>query len=131
MMERFFNLRKSKWLLFMLFALLTGVSPVTATELTLYSGDGTVTNQYVPIYGYYGDTNSMNGEFIIPANQLTALATGSITDLKFYFDGTNSQSGSWSSTFHVYLNEVDVTTYSSSSTIGSIGATVVYENTLA
>ena len=131
MMERFFNLRKSKWLLFMLFALLTGVSPVTATELTLYSGDGTVTNQYVPIYGYYGDTNSMNGEFIIPANQLTALATGSITDLKFYFDGTNSQSGSWSSTFQVYLNEVDVTTYSSSATIGSIGATVVYENTLA
>ena len=36
-MEKFINLRKSKWLLFMLFALLTGVSPAWAQKTVLYS----------------------------------------------------------------------------------------------
>ena len=55
-MKQSFSLTKSR-LLLVLFALLIGASPTWADELTVY--DGTTTNEYVPLYGYYADTKGM------------------------------------------------------------------------
>lgn len=48
---------------------LMGFTQLRAQEtLTVY--DGTTTNQYVPLYGYYADTQGTISEFIIPAETL-------------------------------------------------------------
>ena len=56
-------------LLFLLMLSLMGFTQLRAQEtLTVY--DGTTTNQYVPLYGYYADTQGTISEFIIPAETL-------------------------------------------------------------
>ena len=60
--------------------------PAQAAELTVYDGStyGVSYNEYVPIYGYYYDTNNFATQIIYPATQIEAMQGSSITSLKFY-----------------------------------------------
>ena len=83
-------------------------TPTNSYSITL--NDGTATNEYVPVYGYYVDNNSRS-QFIIPASALTDLQWSTITKLTFY---SSNASINWGAAeFDVRLKEVDYTTISS------------------
>ena len=80
-------------------------TPTDSYLITL--NDGTTTNSYVPVYGYYVD-NYSRSQFIIPASELTALQWGTINKLTFY---SSNNSINWGvAQFDVRLKEVDYTT---------------------
>jgi len=86
------------------------VSFTPTNILALTVNDGTTTNDYVPIYGYYADEISMS-QFIIPADNLAAIQQNTITKLTFY---TYQTSVSWGSAkFEVYMAEVNNTAFTS------------------
>ena len=83
-------------------------TPTNAAILTI--NDGTSTNGYVPVYGYYVD-NKSRSQFIIPAADITAMQWGSITKLTFY---ASNASVNWGSArFDVYMAQANGTTISS------------------
>lgn len=133
-MYKFQSLRKSRWLLLMLLALFVGANPVCADELTVY--DGTETSTYVPVAGYYADTNNQIVEIIYPASALSGMSGGTISMMKFYLSA--SASAAWGATYEVFVKEVDrdafevsSSYYSSTATaIGKDGATTVYTGKL-
>lgn len=87
---------------------------VTFTPTNEYSvlvNDGTATNNYVPIYGYFCDYSLVSSQFIIPANDLAAMQYGTINNLIFY---TSQSDIDWGvAEFEVYMTEVPETTFSS------------------
>ena len=89
-------------------------TPTDAYLLTV--NDGTGTNEYVPFYGYYADSGCQ-GQFIIPADTLTDMQWGTISQMTFYVqnpasaDFVNSYSGNIAK-FEVYMNETENTTIS-------------------
>lgn len=116
---------KRKLLFGLALALMGVVSSVNADELTVY--DGTTTNQYIPTYGYYADTQGQLSEFMIPAADLATLYGSTINALKFY---ANSTSVNWGTAqFKVYVKEV-VDGALDSSFSGDAGATIVYQGSL-
>lgn len=92
-------------------------------ELTVY--DGSATNGFVPVYGYYADAY-LKCEFVMPATELADMAGSNINSMKFYLSSPAEEP--WTSTFQVFLKEVAETEISTFS--GTDGATVVYEGTL-
>lgn len=88
-------------------------TPVTFIPTDAYIitvNDGTTTNGYVPVYGTWVD-NITKSQFIIPANDLTAILFGTINKLTFY---ANNASVDWGAAqFDVYLTETNETTLSS------------------
>ena len=92
------------------------------TELTVYNG--TATNQYIPMYGYYFD-NYTKSEYIIPASQLTDMVGGTISAITFYPSSVATTSSTWTNTSQtVFIKEVSSTTLGGSYS-GTTGATVV------
>ena len=100
---------------------LTGL--VRAEELTVNTG--TVTNAYVPVYGFYADAY-LKAEFVTPAADLASMAESDITSMRFQIDLPALDA--WTGTFQVFLMEVDYTTMSAFQ--GIEGATIVYEGPL-
>ena len=95
-----------------------------ADELTVF--DGTTTNGYVPVYGFYADAY-LKSEMIYPADALTDMVGGTIDGFKFY---ASQASVSWgAANFTVFVKEVDNTT--ASAFVGTDGATVVYQGSLS
>jgi hypothetical protein len=89
--------------------------------------DGTNTNSYVPIYGYWAD-NISKSQFIIPASSLDDMVAGTIYQLKFY---SSQSSISWGAArFSVYIGETSATTLSSTTPDYS-GMTEVYSGALS
>lgn len=82
------------------------------TQLTV--NDGTNTNGYVPIYGYWCDQFSKS-QFILPAEILPDMLYGTITKMTFYSSDANVSWGN--AQFEVYLTEVDYTSFSSTSSL--------------
>lgn len=81
--------------------------PTDAIQLTV--NDGTNTNGYVPIYGYYVDAITKS-QFIIPAENLKDMAWGTINKMTFY---ASNSSVSWGNAqFEVYMTETSETTLS-------------------
>jgi len=121
-------------LLFATLLSLLGVTQVKADEITVY--DGTGTNSYVPVAGYYADTNNQKVEIIYPASALSGIAGVTISQIQFYV--SSSASAVWGATYEVFVKEVnqeafDITSsyYSSNAiAIGNDGATTVYTGTL-
>ena len=111
-MKHFFSFRKAKLLLTALMLLVTGgVSPTWADELTV--AEGTATNEYLPLHGYYADANGTASEFIIPGSDLTDMQGKVIEQLTFYiYSAANKKYGA---TFNVYLEEVTGENYDDSS----------------
>ncbi|MBP5644435.1 MAG: fibronectin type III domain-containing protein, partial [Bacteroidales bacterium] len=82
-------------------------TPTNAYYITV--NDGTATNGYVPIFGYWCD-NSIKSTFIIPATDLAAMQYGTITKLTFY---ASDASVSWGNAqFTVYMSETTDNTVS-------------------
>lgn len=107
---------------------LLGVTQVNADELTVY--DGTNTNEYVPLYGYYADTQGGISEFIIPSSQLTALSGKEIEQMVFYLSSPASKTFGAAS-FNVYLEEVAGSNYDdSSASLLTDSKTLVYAGAL-
>ena len=89
---------KKKEFSLMMMLLLAVVGYVRAEELTVH--DGTSTNGYVPVYGFYADAY-LKAEFVMPADELSAMAGGDITGMKFY---ASQSSVSWgSANFQVFM----------------------------
>ena len=106
------------------------VVPARAATLTVF--DGSDTNDYVPIYGYYAD-DFLKCEFIIPAESLTAMSGKNITKITWYL--SLSASRDWGdASFKIFMKEVSASTFSpvdyEYSYYGDSGATVVYEGPL-
>ena len=99
LMKHYFNLKRSRWLFLTLFALLAGVSPTWADE-TLTICDGSATNSYIPVYGYYADTNGSMSEFIIPKAKIEDLAGGTITSMKFFL---SNNPAAWTATWEIFM----------------------------
>lgn len=70
--------------------------------------DGTQTNNYIPVSGYYADSYSKS-QFIIPSTVLTDLQYGTINRLVFYAQDMDL---SWGEARHeVYMTQVNTTTF--------------------
>lgn len=78
-----------------------------AGELTV--ADGTVTNEYLPIYGYYADTG-FSSEFIYPASDMASLNGSVISALQFY--SANATTAFPSGELTIKFAEVTYTTIS-------------------
>jgi len=80
--------------------LLALFAPWAAKAQTLTVCDGTVTNSYIPIYGYWADAAQHN-QMIYPASELTDMVGMSIDAMKFYLNSgaTGNNIGSWTIKF--------------------------------
>ena len=100
-------------------------------NLAFTVNDGTSTNEYVPFYGYYADSNT-DGLFIIPATSLASIQWGTITKLTFYVSSpasnTFTNSSGVSAAFEVYMTETSDTVISGT-TISFDGMTKVLNAT--
>ena len=113
---------KKKVFSLMMTLLLAFVGIARADVLTV--NDGSTTNSYVPVYGFYADSY-LKCEFVQPAADLADIAGGTINGLTFY---SSSTSVSWgSANFQVFMAEV------SSSSISAFNGpgTVVYDGALS
>ena len=96
----------------------------TRDYLTVY--DGSVTNSYVPVYGFYTDAY-LKCEYIMPAAELTEMADSDINAVTYYL--SNLAAADWGAAyFQVFMKEVDSTTINTYQ--GMDGATLVYEGPL-
>lgn len=105
-----------------LFMTLSGTSSVWADELTVF--DGTESSTYYPVHGNYADTEGSLSEFIVPSTALSDMNGCTISKMTFYISSVAA--AKWTSTFTVYMKEIEGSVYESSSAIGDDGATVVY-----
>ena len=99
-------------------------SSVEDIDLTVF--DGTLTNGYVPVYGFYADAY-LKSQTVYPAEALTEIAGGTITSIKFYSSNENVSWGAAS--FQVYMTEVPETTLSDFVELDP--STMVYEGSLS
>ena len=89
-------------------------TPTNAYQITV--NDGTTTNGYVPIYGYYVD-NITKSQFIIPAENLANMAWGTINKMTFYAAADKN----WGNAqFEVYMTETSETTLSALADYGTM-----------
>ena len=109
--------------IFSLLVLLVAATGAWAEELTVH--DGTVTNGYVPVYGFYADAY-LKCQTVYPATELAAMAGSSINSITYY--PTSPASEAWTGTFQVHVIEVADATISSFNDLST--ATLVYEGTL-
>ena len=90
-------------------------TPSNAYSVTI--NEGTTTNEYVPIYGYYVDAMTKS-QFVIPASSLQDMQWGNITKMTFY---TQESSINWGNAqFEVYMTEQDGATLSSMTDYGAM-----------
>ena len=103
-------MKKAFSFLMLLVAMLFAWPLRAQTQLTV--ANGTETNEYVPIYGYYCDEYQRT-QMIYPATMLAPMTGGTISSMTFYAQGT----ASWgSATFQVKVGTVAATTLSDWST---------------
>ena len=103
-------------------------SSVTFTPTNAYMftvNDGTTTSAYVPVYGYWTDSQQRS-EFIIPASTLSSLNGTNLTSMKFYANYDFTSTG----TFYAYLMEVAEETFSGTTFYTEEEATIVYQGTI-
>ena len=97
-------------------------SGVTGGELTVHNG--TETNGYVPVYGYYADAY-LKCEMVYLASELSEMNGFNINSMKFYL--SSPAAASWgNANFQVFLTEVSGTSVNSFNGPG----TIVYEGPL-
>lgn len=90
--------------------------------------NGTQTNEYVPLYGYYVDnTTGIRSQFIIPAADLAAIANSELTKMVFY---SSLSSQSFGGSFKVYVKEVENTSFDDNTLVDWNTLQQVYSGTL-
>ena len=92
---------KKKVFSLMMMLLLAFTGFVRADELTV--NDGTTTNGFVPVYGFYADAY-LKCEFVQPAADLAAVNGGTINSLTFFASDSNVSWGN--ANFQVFVTEV-------------------------
>ena len=92
-----------------------------ALELTVH--DGSATNSYVPVYGFYADAYN-KCEMVYPAEELSEMEGGTINSLTLY--ASTPAAEAWTGTFQVFMAEAANATISDFAGPG----TVVYEGLL-
>ena len=92
---------KKKVFSLMMMLLLAFTGFVRADELTV--NDGSATNGYVPVYGFYADAY-LKCEFVQPAADLAAVNGGTINSLTFFASNSNVSWGN--ANFQVFVTEV-------------------------
>lgn len=109
------------------FALLTALlmSWVSQAQATLTVANGTETNEYVPVYGYYVDAY-VRCQMIYPSTNLVAMTGGVINSMTFYSSDANISWGS--AAFQVKVSEVAATSLTDWL---SSSATTVYSGALS
>ena len=115
-MRKFINLVALAALLF--------VPWMAKAQNTLTVADGSSTNAYVPVYGYYADAN-LRSQIVYPASDIAAATTtagmngASITGLTFY---ASQSSVSLDGTWEIKMMEITSTTLSAfpSSKVNSV-----------
>ena len=118
-----------KVLLLMLMFLTLGISGFAQNTLTV--ANGTATNSYVPVYGYWADAY-LRCQTIYTAGALDAAATGyglnggTITGLTYYL--SSPASSAWTGTWEVKMMEVTASTLSAF--VDMTNATTVYTGAL-
>lgn len=100
--------------------------PLSA-QSTLTVADGTSTNQYVPIYGYYSDAY-LRSQIIYPASMLSSMSGSAISSMSFYFDSIPEYD--WNSIYAVRMQEVSTSTFNSTAYIPTTNAMTVYTGLL-
>ena len=113
-----------KAFLFLTMLLFAFMGTMRADEVTVC--DGTATNNYVPVYGFYADAQGCQSEFVIPASEIGILPGGQISKLTFYL--STPATAAWTATFQVYMTEIEGTTLSAF--VGPSGCTQVYQGAL-
>ena len=109
-----------KFLFAMLMLMTMGMSGFAQT---LTVANGTETNAYVPIYGYYTDAYLIS-QTIYPASMLTTMNGEDIISMLFYL--SSSPASNWGVNFEVRLKEVPDSIFSSESFITTAATDVVY-----
>ncbi len=105
------------------------VTLTPTSTLNLLVNDGTTTNGYVPLYGYYTDQGA-NSQFIIPATSLTGMTNRLITKLTVH--ALTSSASFTNEVFEVYLKNVDAeTTTFADNTLDWTDMTKVYSGSLS
>ena len=90
-------------------------TPTDALMLTV--NDGTTTNEYVPIYGYWAD-NITKSQFIIPEDDVVDMLNGTISKLTFY---SSNAAVSWGvAEFEVYMTTTSETVLSELADYGTM-----------
>ena len=97
----------------------------TQAQATLTVADGTATDEYIPIYGWYVD-EAPHSQFIYPASMLATMSGGSVTGMTFYL--STPATSAWGTTVTIKLMETTATTLSSFA--ATTGATTVWTGTV-
>ena len=113
---------KKKVFSLMMALVLAFMGVARAENLTV--SDGTATDQYIPLFGWYADSY-FKTESVYPSDMLATMAGGDITSVKFYASQTNVDWGN--ARFRVFLDEVNGTVPTGFSGPG----TIVYEGALS
>ncbi len=120
-------IRFYKILLIFATVMCAGIIAWGQTTLTVH--DGTETNQYIPMYGYYFD-DFTKSECIFPSTLLGEMTGGTITNITFYPATVGTTNATWGvSNQKVFLKEVSSSALSGSY-IGMDGAYMVYNGLL-
>ncbi|MCR4931608.1 MAG: hypothetical protein K5918_04135, partial [Bacteroidales bacterium] len=98
---------------------------VTQAQTQITVADGTATNTYVPIYGYYCDEDQHN-QVLYPASMLAQMGQGVITSMTFYQQQVAASA--WGTTVTIKLMETTAT--SLSDLVATTGATTVWTGTV-
>ena len=100
---------------------------LTKAQETLTVADGTVTNNYVPVYGLYTD-DYQKAHFIYPASMLSDLGAGAqISQMEFYL--SSAPAAAWTGCmFNVYVSETSETSISGFADVSDMK--LVYTGTL-
>ena len=97
--------------------LLPGMSSTAyADTATLTLNDGTTTNSYVPLYGFYADAY-LNCQFVIPASDLESIAGAKLNKMTFYASQGNVSWGG--AQFDVYVGSYNGATISAFEDVSS------------
>ena len=105
--------------LFTLFAVAVMAFAAQANVLTVCEGDANC--EYAPFYGFYMDTRNTVSQAIYPADMLTDMQGGKITEIKFY--SMNPFTGLGNGNLQLSLKTVDQTGFTQTAIVA--GATVV------
>ena len=102
-------MKRKSLLLIVLMAIFAPLALNAQNTLTIpEQGVELTQNEYIPVYGYYADTDGCNSEFIVPAADLTAMRGNDITAMDFYL--STVATAAWNATFQVYLTTTMVAT---------------------
>ncbi len=98
-------------------------TPTNAFSLTI--ADGTATNSYVPVYGFYADAY-LNAQFMYPGTMLAAISGQNLTQMTFY---ASQSSVNWgNANYKVYLAETTDSAVSAFADVANM--TLVYDGSL-